>query len=187
MKKEKKTTKKTEKKEESKKTENQEKEVNNFSRELGKPNTKEQITARFTVDQIVMKNDRIWRVKMTIDEVLPKSYRDYDVKMEVNEDPYNEKIEAVKRDIQDIKNENSLFGELRKERIDELNGKITKIENELSKIKEQCTEIETSASVEEVKYENSVIVLRIPDTVIENLNQQKMNFKHYKIILTPLI
>lgn len=125
--------------------------------------------------------DKRWSAKMLIGTILPKSYHRYQVKMELDESPYLDRIAELEKGLDD-----SLFRE-EKGSVRETNKRIGQIRDELKKMKESCVTIEFGAIVEEVKYKDSETLLtaRIPDDIIQDLNEQKFRLEAYKIALIP--
>jgi hypothetical protein len=54
-------------------------------------------------------------------------------------------------------------------------------------MRDKCKKIEYLGEVKELKYKDgdTILLMRLPDNVIEELNQAKMLFNFYKIELTP--
>lgn len=139
------------------------------------------ITSKLDLLEIKLKA-RHWLVKLAVDNILPRSYYKYRITLDVDETPYIERIEDIEQALKD-----SLFAadKVSKKEADK---KITEIRNQLDDLKKQCERIEFLATVEELKYKDgdTILVVRVPDDVIEPFNRQKSRFDYYCISLEPL-
>ncbi len=146
------------------------------------------ISAKFGLSSILLKDDHRWRMKLVVWKILPKAYHDYTIKFLVDEEPFEKRIKSVEDKIELVRKEGSLFPENDNREIRNLHGLITDINLELKKLKQQCDVIEFVSEIEEIKYKdgNTHVVMKIPDVVIEPLNQAKLLIGNYKVELLPL-
>ena len=132
------------------------------------------------VEQLTLRGKR-WRATLKIGTILPRSYHQYDIKLDLDEEPYEKRIEEIRKTL-----ENGLFSGERVSR-KQANESIKAIEDEMRQMRRDCERIDFRAVVETIAYKDSetVVVCRVPDDVIEPINRQKFRFEAYKIALIP--
>jgi len=147
------------------------------------------IDANFALLQVLLKEDKRWRMKIGVYKILPKSYHDYTIHLIVDEEPFEKRIQSVEEKIERIRKERSLFAEKDDKEIRDQKELIVDIQNELAEMKDKCEEMEFVAEIEEIKYKdgNTVVLMKVPDNVIEPLNKSKMFIQFYKIEFSPLL
>lgn len=147
----------------------------------------EVIEARFQLNELRMINLQ-WQAKMSVTKILPKSYHDYKIKMILDESPYLKSIEDYELERKQIGHgQQTLIPEMMEARKNELHDLIVEERQRLEKKREECKKIEFIGEVKELKYKDgdTIILMRLPDNVIEEINQMKFLFAGYKIELTP--
>lgn len=139
----------------------------------------------FLLENITLKKDTIWRMKLTLKKLLPQSYREYFVRLSVNEAPFEMRIEDLKRKRLEVESENQLFGDQKKRQLSNIDDEIKEVEKELSDMVKSLPVIEFDATIEALAYKDSdtVLVLMIPSASIDELNTNRSQFSHYKIEL----
>jgi hypothetical protein len=148
------------------------------------------ITAKFYLQQLMMK-DVQWRMKIKVGDILPRTYHKYTMAMVFDEAPHMRRIKALQEEISDIEDsaQQPLFQADTEEKIKDLEAEIEKEESTMEKYAEECPKIIMPSIVEELKYSGSdtLLVFLIPDSAINQLNENKLKFGMYKIELTPEI
>ncbi len=139
------------------------------------------IVSTVRLQEIKLK-DLKWMCKLGIGTILPKSYHNYKIIMDLDEQPYLDRIFDLEN-----QNKDSLFKNDRAEKR-KVDDNIKEVRKQLAERQKECEHIEFNATVEELKYKdsNTVIVVRVPDDVIEPFNRQKSRFVIYKIVLEPI-
>ncbi len=140
----------------------------------------QQIESDFTLEKLELKGIR-WFAKFKIEQTLPKSFHTYRMICELDEAPFLERIEDLKSQLKD-----SLFEDDPKAK-EQVQKQVLSVEKELNNRKDECEYIDFAATVEELKYKDSdtILLVRIPDDVIEAFNRQKSRIGYYKMILEP--
>jgi len=146
------------------------------------------ITAHFALGELLLK-DLMWTMKIRIGSILPKSYHSYNMLIAFDEEPYERNIDKFNREISQLKFEKQqpLFEEDTEEKIEEKEKQIEVERRRMSDRRAECPDMEMIAEVEELKYSggSTIIKFRIPDFIIKDLNENKLKFGSYKMILTP--
>ena len=145
------------------------------------------IKASFDIQSLQMDKDLLWKLDLEIKQILPKSFYTYDIKLVFDEESWNNDIAQVKRDIEDVESENTLFDDVKKKRTKKLRADIEDIEFKREERRGECPTIEFSAQVTELKYKNHItrVKMAIPDDAINLLNVNKYNFGDYRAELSP--
>lgn len=122
-----------------------------------------------------------WQCKIWVKTTLPKTYRSYRIELSLDEDPYIKRIDDLETDFS-----NSLFAS-DKASLKSHNQKIQEIRTKLDQLRADTEKIEFVSLVEELKYKDAetVLLITLPDDVIEAFNRQKSRFDLYKIVLIP--
>jgi len=147
----------------------------------------ETIEARFQLDELRMLKLQ-WQAKMSVTKILPKSYHDYKIVMLLDESPYLKSIADYELERKQIGHgQQTLLPEMMEARKTEIHDLIVEERQRLEKKREECKNIEFIGEVKELKYKDgdTIFTLRLPDNVIEEINQMKFLFVNYKIELTP--
>lgn len=147
------------------------------------------ITAKFSIVEIKMKNDWRWKVKMLVHSMLPETHRDYAIKLEFDDAPFLRSIEQFEKEIESIKSEPTLLPDVDRKSIKVLNEKIDSTRKEMKKLQDECTTIEFVTQTEEIKYQNNdtALLFKVLDTVVEPLNEKKYRLGDYRAVLDPII
>lgn len=146
------------------------------------------IVAKFSIVEIRMKNDWRWKVKMLVHEILPKTHHDYRVKLEFDDEPYLKTIEQLEKDAADLARERSLFPDVDKRSIKDIDSRIKKEKEQMEKMRNECPNIEFVTQTEEIKYKDgdTALIFKVLDTVIQPLNEQKYRLSEYRAVLDPV-
>lgn len=145
------------------------------------------IEAKFQVDELRMLKLQ-WQAKMSVTKILPKSYHDYKIRMILDESPYLKSIADYELEQKQLGHgQQTLLPEMMEARKTELHDIIVEERQRLEEMRGKCKKIEFIGEVKELKYKDgdTVFTLRLPDNIIEELNQAKFLFQYYKIELTP--
>lgn len=138
------------------------------------------ITAELELDTLQLKGLR-WYTRLFVEAILPRAYHQYHVTLLLNEKPYLERIDKLEKSLDD-----TLFKDDRaqKRRITE---QVMEQNKQLAELRRDCEKFEFDAMVTEIKYKDdgTVVLLRIPDAVIEPFNRQKHRMNLYHVILSP--
>jgi hypothetical protein len=129
-----------------------------------------------------------WQAKMSVTKILPKSYHDYKVVILLDESPYLKAIADYELERRQLGHgQQTLLPEMMEARKTELHDKIVEERQFLEKKRDECKKIEFIGEVKELKYKDgdTSLLMRLPDNVIEEINQMKFLFVNYKIELTP--
>lgn len=145
------------------------------------------IESTFMLEQVQLKG-MIWSARIIVKDILARNYHKYSIKILFNEKPYMDRITRLEEKLSNTKRSKKLFKDMEQDDIDEVNDEIADIKKDMNDIKKQCLTIEFLATVEQIKYKNgnTIVVLRIPDDVIEPINKAKTMFQYYKVELTPV-
>jgi hypothetical protein len=150
-----------------------------------KPNT---ITAKFFLQQLLMK-DVQWKMKIKVEDILPRTYYKYTMTMVFDPSPYERKIKALEDQIADIRDskQKPLFDADQKEQVGDIEEEIESEKESMEDRRKECPSILMPARVEELKYSgnDTLLTFQIPDTVINELNENKLKFGSYCVELTP--
>lgn len=159
------------------------------TKEKTKKKEEELIKAGFRVEEIRMKKDLYWHLKIAVAQILPKSYYHYSVKMLFDEQPSKIQLEAANLKLAELKRKKSLFKDLDEEAIEKARDEVKRIEDYIKEMREKCVIIEFLATVEELKYSGSDtnLVVMMPDNVIDALNKMKSLLTFYCIELKPFL
>jgi len=156
-----------------------------FLNEEIKPNT---IKAKFNLQQLIMK-ELSWKMKIKVEDILPRTYYKYAMAMVFDETPYERKIAGLQDDIRDIQDsrQKPLFESENQDKITELEEEVEEEKRQMEEHRKECKTIKMPATVEELKYSgtDTLLTFKIPDTSINELNENKLKFGYYIIELTP--
>lgn len=139
------------------------------------------ITAELDLDTIQLKGNR-WLVRLFIESILPRAYHIYKIKLFLNEQPYLEKIEKLEAELS-----SSLFANDASSR-KSTEKSVKEVRDKLDSLRRDCETFSFTASIVELKYKDdgTVIMLRVPDEVIEPFNRQKHRMDLYNVTLEPI-
>jgi hypothetical protein len=139
------------------------------------------IVSTIRLEEIKLKDMR-WLCKLRIGTTLPRSYHLYQIIMELDEQPYLDRIEDLEAQIK-----GTLFENVKAER-KQLDEAIVRVRKDLTERRKECEVMKFNCSVEELKYRDAdtIIIVRVPDDVIEAFNRQKTRLSYYKITLESL-
>lgn len=139
------------------------------------------IVTTVRLEKIELK-DLMWHCKLRIGTQLPRSYHLYKIIMEVDEQPFLERIEEIEIDLKSGLFENDATSKARADK------DIAYIKKTLEDRKRECEKMQFNAAVVELKYRenDTLIVVRVADDIIEAFNRQKSRFAYYKITLNPI-
>lgn len=146
------------------------------------------VTCLFKLDQIVMKKDYVWRIKMFIKETLKKTFHSYGVKLIFNDEPYLTNIEDLESEVKRIKTSQRLFPDIKG--LKKARKEVEEATYELRDLRGKCPVIEFDGTVEELKYKEedteTMITLRLSAEKVNELNELRLMLGYYKIELTQL-
>lgn len=151
-----------------------------------KKDTENNITSTFKLDQLVMKKDFEWRIRMVIQKTLLKMFYQYHVELTFDEEPYLRNIEKLRERLEMVKSDNQLFEKGHKKAIKDAEAEIAEAESEMDMLREQCVDIEFDGTIEEIKHKDSEtqLTLAISPSVIALLNDQRLSLRYYKVELS---
>lgn len=138
--------------------------------------------------KLLMTEKLIWKLSLAIKTILPKNYHTYTATMIFDEEPFEQEIASIERDIKTIQEDNQLFKDAKQKDIDFLKDRIEGVVEDRDKKKAECPTIEFYATTESLKYDGAFtnIVFHIGDTIISELNLRKNWFQYYRIELKPV-
>ena len=84
------------------------------------------ISAKFSISEIKMKSDWRWKVKMLVHAILPDTHHDYSIKLVFDETPFTNTLDRLEKDIDELCNHPTMFPDMDKKTIKELDGRIKK-------------------------------------------------------------
>jgi len=144
------------------------------------------IATNFFLQEIKMK-ELCWSIKLELKAILPRSYRNYDVEMVFDNEPFDSRVRHVQGRITKLEKDPQLFDDVKKQELDDLRQEINDIEKERNALDNQCPTISFPGTIEELKYKGAgtVLVMNVPDSIIELMNQKKSLISYYKIELAP--
>lgn len=147
------------------------------------------VETKFGIQEISMKNDWRWKIKMRVNEILPKTHHDYSIKLKFDPSPYELSIEQLKKERDEIDTHPTLAPDLDKKDMRRLTDRIAKVQEEMEKYRKECYDIDFVTTSEEIKYKGSdtYLLFKVLDTVIEPLNDRKMFLDKYVAVLDPII
>lgn len=139
----------------------------------------------FKFEQLKMDKDLVWLMKLSLFTILPQTFREYKVVLSLNEEPWETKIEAFKRNIEEAKSEASLFPDERKKNVKGIEAEIAEVEDELEDMRNQTPTIEFAGFIVKLEYKDgkTIIVVTVPGERVNNINSVRDLLKFYKIEL----
>lgn len=142
-------------------------------------------TCIFLLEELRMKKDKFWRLKLTLKTQLPESFREYGVRLSLNEEPYNIRIEDLNKRYDQVEAENQLFGEAKKKQLKQIKDQIADVEKEMEEAWDATPDIEFDATIEALQYKDgdTVVVMMIPAPAVVKLNEQRSRLGDYKVEL----
>lgn len=146
------------------------------------------IKADFSINRLQMDAKLCWLLDLEVRQVLPETYLRYKLDLVFNEEPYEENIERIEKEIESAQNEASLFETHKVQRVKNLYKQIDDIRADMKELEKNCPTITIEAVVTELKYKNAgttFIRMRLPDDKINELNDNKAKFSYYRAELTP--
>ena len=134
----------------------------------------------FDIEEIKMKKKR-WYIKMWVDGILDRTYYTYHCEMTFDQSPYEDRIADMTDEL-----DASLFADDKAYK-KMLNESIKQVREERDRLEKDCRPIKFSAQVEEIKNKDkgTMLLMRVPDDIISDLNEQKSRFNYYLIQLDP--
>lgn len=145
------------------------------------------ITAKFSLQEIFMKSDGRWKIKMLVRALLPKGDHDYSVKLEFDDAPFLSTIKSLEKDISEVEANPTLLQSIDNEKINRLSRRIDETDREMREMKDRCPDIEFVAQTEQIKWTcDTSLVFKVLDSVIEPLNKQRFMFEHYRVVLETI-
>lgn len=141
----------------------------------------EQEDQYFSLDKIVYKND-VWQGVFTFKDYLENIHSKYNIILTLDEGKYEKRIQDQK---------DSLKGTLlSKERVskEQVQRNIELIMEELESMREKCRDVKFVGRTTGFKYSSeyrTTITFIIPDEVIADINEQKINFYAFIAKLIP--
>jgi hypothetical protein len=157
--------------------------------EIKKPYTIETTFSLGGSTPLALKNDLCWQLRLNIKTILDRSFHRYNMKMILNQEPYEERIADIERDIRALDDEDTIPNMKDTEQLNSLNRRKEKVQGELKKMVEDTDEINLTATVITLKYSGNATVVDfdIPADQIDLLNKNRFAFSYYKLELEPLI
>lgn len=147
-------------------------------------------TSIFEFKELKLKDDLCWYLKLLLKTKLPQAYREYTVKISLNEDPFNMRIQDLEKKKEEIKadKQSELFPteSAKKVQLKNIDEEIKNVQEELKEALERSSVVEFEGSLEKLEYKDldTFVVLYIPFTVVEQLNEIRGELTpHYKIEL----
>ncbi len=144
----------------------------------------------FAFNELKLKNDLCWYLRLLLKTQLPQSFREYKVKLSLNTEPFETRIKDLKRKQDDVRadKQEDLFPTegAKRTQIKNIDEEISSVETEMKDLLANTPEIEFEASIVELKYidGDTRIVLLIAPEVVAALNEVKLLLdKYYKIEL----
>lgn len=139
----------------------------------------------FQFEELKLKKDTGWRLKMRLKTQLPEIFREYKLLFTYNDIPDLEEIEQLERRKQYLEGEESLFPQERKKEMKDCDAQIVEIRNRISENGETYEDIEASVGIEQIKYEDTdtVAVFIVPSELVEPLNKHRHDWANYKVKL----
>lgn len=143
------------------------------------------VASVFLLEEIKMKKDFIWRMKLTLKTVLPQLFREYHVRLSLNEAPYQMRIDDFKKKRYEVESEAQLLPAVQKEQLKNIDEEIAEIEQELAKALRDTPILEFEASIESLAYKDAdtMVVFMIPASSVAELNDNRRVFSNYKVEL----
>lgn len=143
------------------------------------------VASVFLLEEIKMKKDFIWRMKLTLKTTLPQLFREYHVRLSLNESPYEMRIKDLEKKRYEVETEAQLLPDVQKEQLRNIDNDIKEIEQELKDALRDTAVIEFEASIEQLAYKegDTVVVFLVPATSIQELNENRRRFTDYKVEL----
>lgn len=151
------------------------------------PEPPEIITSSLSVSELKMK-DLMWSMKLIVHYIMPKSYHDFIVRFIFNEEPFLNNIAELEMKLGGSKNMR-LFKDMDRDEIEDARETIDEIKADMAKKKKECVTIEFLGEVTNIKYSagDTILDLRIPDHIINPVNNVKTMFGYYTLELQPKI
>jgi len=145
------------------------------------------ISANFVLEEMKMKKDLQWRIKVNVKKILPRSYHYLNIDFIVDEEPFNRRVERLEDRVNDVGDKPQLFDKEQEKDVRSLNDQIASVRQEVRELKKQCEPISTTASIEELKYKdgNTVLTLRVPSDTVIDLNEKKLLLGNYRVEIEP--
>jgi HD-GYP domain-containing protein (c-di-GMP phosphodiesterase class II) len=142
------------------------------------------IHASFALEQLTMGRDYDWKFKLKVHDILSRSYHTYTVTLYFNEEPFKRELERIDKKIEDVRRQTAMFSHSEEQ---ELMESRAEHEERYENLKKELEDIEFTGRVSELKYKesNTILVLEVPDTIINDLNDRKRDMVNYKLKLDP--
>lgn len=145
-------------------------------------------TSVFLFEELRMKKELYWTMKVLLKCILPQSFREYTIRLSLNEEPYETRISDLERTIEKIESDaqDELFeGGNKKTQIKNCKDEIKEIEQELKEALEMTIPIEFEGSIEKLEYKgtDTMLVFYIPAEITNEINSVRAKLTAYKIEL----
>lgn len=142
-------------------------------------------TCVFLLESIMMKKDKLWRLKLTLKTQLPESFREYGVRLSLNEEPYLMRIDDLKKRLVEVNAENPLFKGDKKKQLKQIEQQIADVKTELHEAQSVLPVIEFDGTIEQLTYKDgdTIVVMMIPAKSVGELNDNRNQVNAYKIEL----
>lgn len=140
----------------------------------------------FTLDQLTLKN-LFWACKMKVNDIIDQSHRAYFVQFLFNDEIYSNRIEALIGRIAVVEKEAALIDDLKDEKINRIKKQIQDTKEEWQQKREECPPIEFHATVTSVKWSGgkTAIDMTIPDATVTDINEKKALLSFYVASFEP--
>lgn len=146
-----------------------------------------QVTSTFRFENLTLKRGDSWRLKLKVYADIPETFREFDMSLSLDERPFEKEIAYIEKQKEERIGENQIpfKGELKKD-LKDFDAQIEHIQDQMKELAEQCPTITAPVSIEQIKYINLRevdVVLLIPSTIVNEINDVRNLLKHYKIEL----
>lgn len=143
------------------------------------------IESIFQFEELKLKKDTGWRLKMRLKTQLPEIFREYKLLFTYNDTPDLEEIEQLERRKDYLKDENSLFPQEKKKELKDCDAQIVEIRNRISENGETYPDFEAQVAIEAIKYEDTdtIAVFVVPSELVDPINTHRHDWANYKVKL----
>lgn len=141
--------------------------------------------SNFKFQQLLMKSDFAWRVRVLLDEILPETFRKYTLSFVLNEKPWLDEIASIENKIKEMQADTTLFPKDQKREITTMKARIKELNEEIKKAREEANEITVDAQIEklEYSYKGTDLTFIVAFEVAEWINEKQKVLGHYQIEL----
>lgn len=146
-------------------------------------------TALFKFKKLFLSEDLRWSIHLVLKTTLPESFREYTFKFSLNEEPYQVRIDDLKKRKEEIKAD--VQGDLfpsegaKKSQLKAIDSEIEDIVKELKDSLESTPEISFGGAIDKLEYKDgdTVIVFSVPASSVQDINNNRSILQHYKLEL----